>query len=84
LDTRFNIVYTGLQEGVTSEEFTTKFCQKFGVSEKKAHQIASSTSDVVVKKNLDEAKVKKYSPAFESGGAGFGWMKWSMSLRACH
>jgi len=69
LDTRFNIVYTGLQEGVTSEDFAARFCQKFGVSEKKAHQIASSTSDVVVKKNLDEAKVKKYSPAFESCGA---------------
>ncbi|MCP3849436.1 MAG: hypothetical protein GY694_04240 [Gammaproteobacteria bacterium] len=69
MDTRFNIVYTGLQEGVTVEEFTDKFCQKFGVSEKKAYQIASSTSDVVVKKNLEEAKVKKYSPAFESCGA---------------
>ena len=68
MDNRFNVVYTGLQEGISVEEFITKFCNKFGVSEKKAQQIASSTSDVVVKKNLDTDKAKKYASAFESCG----------------
>ncbi len=68
METKFNVVYTGLQEGVTAEEFIAKFCDKFGVSEKKAQQIVSSTSDVVVKKDLGEVKAKKYASAFESCG----------------
>ena len=59
MDSKFNVVYTGqLQEGVTAEEFVAKFCGKFGVSEQKAGQIVSSTSEVTIKKDLDEAKAK--------------------------
>ncbi len=68
MDSKFNVVYTGLNDGVTEEEFISSFCAKFGVSENKAQQIVSSTSDVVVKKNLDEVKAKKYAAAFESCG----------------
>ncbi len=68
MDSKFNVVYTGLKEGVTAEEFISSFCAKFGISEKKAQQIVASTSDVVVKKDLDEAKARKYAAAFESCG----------------
>lgn len=68
LDSKFNVVYTGLQEGVTAEDFTSRFCSKFGISEQKAQQIVNSSSDVVVKKELDENKAEKYRSAFESCG----------------
>ncbi|MCW8931996.1 MAG: hypothetical protein OQL19_17400, partial [Gammaproteobacteria bacterium] len=68
MDTKFNVVYAGLKDGVTAEEFIAKFCDKFGISEEKAQKIVSSTSDVVIKKDLDEAKAKKYASAFESCG----------------
>lgn len=68
LSSKFEVFYTGLQEGITEEEFISQFCSKFGISEAKAQQIVSSTSDVVLKKDLDEAKGKKYAAAFESCG----------------
>lgn len=68
MDSKFNVVYTGLKDGVSAEEFTNSFCNKFGISEEKAQQILSSSSDVVVKKELDEAKAKKYAAAFGACG----------------
>lgn len=68
MDSKFNVLYRGLQEGITTEEFIEKFCSKFGLSEQKARQIAASTSDVVIKKDLDENKAKQYAAALEACG----------------
>ena len=69
MDSKFNVVYTGqLQDGVSADEFVAKFCDKFGISESKGKQIAASTSDVVIKKNLDESVAKKYLAALEGCG----------------
>ena len=68
MDSKFNVLYTGLQEGVTSEDFIEKFCSKFGLSEQKARQIVASTSDVVIKKDLPENKAKQYAAALEACG----------------
>ena len=68
MDSKFNVVYMGLQEGITAEDFIEKFCRKFGVSEKKAQQIVAATSDVVIKKDLDEKKAKQYAATFEACG----------------
>ncbi len=68
MDSKFNVVYTGLREDVSAEEFTNKFCAKFGLSETKAKQIVASTSDVVIKKDLDESKAEKYAKAFADCG----------------
>jgi hypothetical protein len=69
LDSKFNVVYTGqLQDGIEVDEFVTKFSGKFGVSEGKAREIAASTSDVSIKKDLDENKAKQYIKALESCG----------------
>ncbi len=68
MESKFNVVHSGLQEGITAEEFIEKFCSKFGISEKKAQQIVAATSDVVIKKDLDEKKAKQYAAAFETCG----------------
>jgi len=68
LDNKFNVIYTGLQEGIAVEDFVSKFCSKFGVSEQKAQQIVNSSSDVVVKKEQGEKKAAQYRAAFESCG----------------
>ncbi|MDX2503207.1 MAG: hypothetical protein QNL62_01835 [Gammaproteobacteria bacterium] len=69
MDSKFNVVYTGkLQDGVHADEFVTKFCSKFGIGESKARQISASTSDVIIKKDLDEDKAKKYLAALEGCG----------------
>lgn len=68
MDKKFNVVYTGLQEGITAEDFIAKFCSKFGISEQKARQIINSTADVVVKTDLEEKKAAQYRTAFESCG----------------
>lgn len=68
MGSKFNVVYTGLQEGFAAEDFISKFCSKFGISEEKARQIVNSSSDVVVKKEQDEKKAAQYRAAFESCG----------------
>lgn len=68
MDNTFNVVYTGLQEGISAEGFISKFCSKFGISEQKAQQIVNSSSDVVVKKDQGEKKAAQYRAAFESCG----------------
>ncbi|GEM_PF-288560 len=68
MDTQFNVVYTGLQEGVTADEFMVDFCAKFGISAEKAQKIVDSATDVVVKKAQPEAKAVKYQTAFENCG----------------
>lgn len=68
MDNKFSVIYTGLQEGIAVEDFISKFCSKFGISEQKAQQIAASGSEVVVKKDLDEHKAAQYRSAFESCG----------------
>ena len=65
---KYNVIYTGLKEGVTEAEFVRQFCQKFGVSEKKAHQIVTSGSEVTIKKDLDEDKAKKYLSVLNACG----------------
>ena len=68
MEKKFNVVCTGLNDGVSSEEFVKRFCDKFGVSEEKAEKIVNSSKDVVIKKDLDEGKAKKYAQALESCG----------------
>lgn len=68
LSNKFNVVYTGLQEGISAEQFIDKFCSKFGISEQKAQKIVNSNSDVVVKKDQDKKKAAQYRAAFESCG----------------
>lgn len=68
MDSKFNVLYTGLQEDVTTEDFIENFCSKFGLSEQKARQIVASTSDVVIKKDLPENKAKQYAAALEACG----------------
>ena len=68
MENKFNVVYGGLQQGVTAEEFIASFCQKFGISEQKAEKIVAADAEVIVKKDLSEAKAGKYAAAFESCG----------------
>jgi predicted nucleic-acid-binding Zn-ribbon protein len=65
---KYNVVYAGLQDGISAEEFINKFCSKFGIAEAKAQQIVASTSQVVVKKNLEVDKAQQYATAFEACG----------------
>ncbi|MCU7818994.1 MAG: hypothetical protein KZQ57_09050 [gamma proteobacterium symbiont of Lucinoma myriamae] len=65
---KFNVVYTGLQEGISAEHFISKFGSKFGISEQKAQQIVNSNSDVILKKQQGEKKAAQYRAAFESCG----------------
>lgn len=65
---KYNVVFTGLKEGVTEDDFVDKFCEKFGIDEKKARKIAQSGSEVIIKKELEEAKAKKYQAALDACG----------------
>jgi len=68
LSSKFNVVFTGLQEGITEDDFVTKFCQKFGLSEEKARKMSASNSDITIKKDLDQDKAKQYLTALENCG----------------
>lgn len=68
MSSKFNVVFTGLQEGVTEDEFVTRFCQKFGISEEKARRISASAAEVTIKKDLSEEKARKYISAMEACG----------------
>jgi len=68
MDKMYNLVATGLKDGLSEQDFTQKFCSKFGVSEAKAQKIATASSNVVLKKNQDEKKAIKYRKAFEDCG----------------
>ncbi|WP_198263723.1 hypothetical protein [sulfur-oxidizing endosymbiont of Gigantopelta aegis] len=68
MQSKFEVVYKGLQDGISDDEFIAKFCSKFGISESKAEKIVASNGDIVVKKDLDEIKAKKYLAAFEACG----------------
>ncbi len=69
MSSKYNIIYSGLQDNVTAEEFVTRFCKTFGISEAKAKQIAASGSDVTIKKNVSGDKAAKYIKALEACGA---------------
>ncbi len=68
MDSKFNVVYTGLQQGINTDDFIVKFCKKFGINKNKAQQIAASSSDIIIKKELDKKKAMQYQSAFESCG----------------
>jgi len=68
MDSKFNVVYSGLQQGINAEDFIEKFCKKFAINKKKAQQIAASGSDIVIKKELDKKKAMQFQAAFESCG----------------
>ncbi len=68
MQSKFNVVYGGLQEGVTAEEFIGSFCHKFGISQQKAEKIVAADSEVIIKKDLFEDKAGKYAAAFEACG----------------
>jgi uncharacterized membrane protein len=69
LASKFNVVYTGLQDNVTDDEFVNRFCKIFNSSEEKAIKIAAADSEVVIKKELDENKAKQYKNALTECGA---------------
>lgn len=69
MSSKYNIVYSGLQDNITAETFVTRFCKTFGISEAKAEQIAASSSDVTIKKNVPGDKAAKYIKALEACGA---------------
>jgi len=69
LSSKYNIVYSCLQDNITAEIFVTRFCKTFGISEAKAEQIAASSSDVTIKKNVPGDKAAKYIKALEACGA---------------
>ncbi len=68
MSSHFNVVYTGLQEGITDTDFIENFCSQFGLDKKKAQNIVESNSDVVIKKNLSKEKATQYRTAFEECG----------------
>ena len=69
MSTKYNIVYSGLQDNITAETFVSRFCKTFGISQAKAEQIAASSSDVTIKKNVPGDKAAKYIKALEACGA---------------
>ncbi len=69
MSSKYNIVYSGLQDNITAETFVSRFCKTFGISEAKAEQIAASSSDVTIKKNVPGDKAAKYIKALEACGA---------------
>lgn len=69
MSSAYNIIYSGLQDDVTAEEFVIRFCKTFGISEAKAEKIAAAGSDVTIKKNVPGDKAAKYIKAIESCGA---------------
>ncbi len=69
MSSKYNIVYSGLQDNITAETFVSRFCKTFGISEAKAEQIAASRSDVTIKKNVPGDKAAKYIKALEACGA---------------
>jgi len=68
MESKFNVVYIGLQEGVSGEEFIEKFCSKFGISEQKAQKIVASKKDVIIKKEMIEKMANRYAEAFKACG----------------
>ncbi len=65
----FNVVYKGLKEGVSTEEFVDRFCTTFGISQSKAEKIATASTEVIIKKELEEERAAKYIKALEKCGA---------------
>ena len=65
----FNVVYKGLKDGVGTAEFIDSFCSTFGISQGKAEKIASASTEVIIKKELEEERAAKYIKALEACGA---------------
>ncbi|MCP4268195.1 MAG: hypothetical protein GY777_21915, partial [Candidatus Brocadiaceae bacterium] len=65
----YKVLFTGvLKPGAEPSAVVEAFCQRFGVSEEKGHQLIGANREVLLKKNMDLSKAERYRDALEKVG----------------
>lgn len=69
MEALFKVIYTGkLRAGASKEDVCAAFIKRFGVSDEKAQRLLSASGEVLLKKELNQAKAESYREALEKIG----------------
>lgn len=69
MEALFKVIYTGkLRAGANKEDVCAAFIKRFGVSDEKAQKLLNASGEVLLKKDLNQAKAESYREALEKLG----------------